>query len=216
MGCLDGWEGTYYAAQVSKAFTRDDGIDTPVVVPARAPLPPGVANYVTPRGLALLRAELAQRHAEHMALTQAAAGRPAAGTSATSVSPAAPVDPTAIAVSAARLAELERRVGQAVLVDKRGDKSGSAKNLPQDEVRFGAQVTIRSESGALRTYRLVGVDEADGTQGLVAFIAPLARALLGRRVGEVATLKTPRGEEELEIVSVDYDYDASADSEPRA
>lgn len=206
---LDGWEETYYAAQVSKAFTREDGTDTPVVVPARAPLPPGVANYVTPRGLGLLRAELAQRHAEHMALTQAAVGRPSA---ANSVSPAAPVDPTAIAVSAARLAELERRIAQAVLVDK----SGSAKNLPQDEVRFGAQVTVRSESGALRTYRLVGVDEADGTQGLVAFIAPLSRALLGRRLGEAVTLKTPRGEEELEIVGVHYDYDAPADAEPRS
>lgn len=204
---MDGWARTYYAAQVSKAFTRDDGTDTPVVVPARAPLPPGVANYVTPRGLALLRAELAQRHAEHSALTQAAAER---GAAVTSVNPGAPADPTAIAVSAARLGELERRVAQAVLVDQ----SGSSKNLPHDEVRFGAQVTVRSESGALRTYGLVGVDEADGTQGLVAFVAPLARVLIGRRLGEAVTLRTPRGEEELEIVAVNYD--PLADSGPRA
>ena len=76
---------------------------------------------------------------------------------------------------------------------------------PRDEVRFGAQVTVRNQAGVERAYRLVGVDEADGAHGLVAFVSPLARALLGRRVGELATLRTPRGEEELEVVAISYD-----------
>jgi transcription elongation factor GreB len=49
----------------------------------------------------------------------------------------------------------------------------------------------------------VGVDEADAASGRVAFVAPLARALLGKRVGDAVTLRTPRGEEELEVVAIE-------------
>ncbi len=175
----------YYAAQVSKAFTRDDAADTQVIVPARAPLPPGVKNYVTPRGLALLHKELAERHAERARLEQASA---AAGSTAERA--------LGLAVAGARLAELEARVASAVLVEPSAQ--------PRDEVRFGALVTVRNEAGVERAYRLVGVDEADGAHGLVAFVSPLAQALLGRKVGELAVLRTPRGEEELEVVALSY------------
>jgi transcription elongation GreA/GreB family factor len=53
--------------------------------------------------------------------------------------------------------------------------------------------------------QIVGVDEADPSAGLVAFVAPLARALLGRRVGEAVTVRAPKGDGELAIVSIDYD-----------
>lgn len=188
---------------MSKAFTRDDAAETPVVVPARAPLPPGIANYVTARGLALLRAELAERQTEHAQRAQAAATADASANASAEASVRA-----TLAASAARLAELEQRLATAVLVDPRAQ----LQTLRRDEVRFGAQVTVRSESGSQRTYRIVGVDEADGTQGLVAFVAPLARVLLGRRVGEVVTLKTPRGEEELELVAVSYEDPAASGS----
>ena len=172
----------YYAWSVSKAFTKDDAGDEPVVVPARAPLPTGVPNYVTPRGLGLLRDELTRRHSERGpldALADADARR------------------VGLLALATRLGELEARLSSAIVV--------APADQPHDEVRFGALVTVRSESGEARQYRLVGVDEADGAQGLVAFISPLARALLGRRVGEVATLRTPRGEEELEVVALSYE-----------
>lgn len=182
-----------YAPRVSKAFTRDDAAAAPItIVLARAPLPPGVTNYVTPRGLALLRDELTRRQAERMQAEASAAGPDRAEDRAEG-----PVEHrAALAASDASLAELAARVASAVVVDPA--------TQPQDEVRFGAQVTVRTEAGALRTYRLVGVDEADGSQGLVAFVSPLARALLGRRVGEVVTRTTPRGEEELELVAIRY------------
>ena len=63
---------------------------------------------------------------------------------------------------------------------------------------------MRGESGGERRYEIVGVDEADVAHGRVAFVAPLARALLGKRVGDVALLRTPRGEEELEVLAIDY------------
>lgn len=188
----------WYARAVSKAFTKEDeGADAklPLVVPARAPLPHGVDNYVTQRGLSLLRDEHQRLQSER------------ASADATS-----PEGARSLLVIDARLAELETRISSAVLVDPAAQ--------PRDEVRFGAQVTVRTEAGELRQYRLVGVDEADGARGLVAFTAPLARALQGKRVGDVALLRTPRGrsshsgasdgasqsgEEELEVVAIHYD-----------
>jgi transcription elongation factor GreB len=50
----------------------------------------------------------------------------------------------------------------------------------------------------------VGVDEANGAEGHIAFVSPLARALLGQRVGDVVSVPTKGGTEELEIVAIDY------------
>jgi transcription elongation factor GreB len=52
---------------------------------------------------------------------------------------------------------------------------------------------------------IVGVDEANAAEGRVAFTAPVARAVLGKRVGETATLRTARGEEELEVTAIAYE-----------
>lgn len=72
---------------------------------------------------------------------------------------------------------------------------------PQDSetVSFGARVTIADLQGERRTYRLVGEDEADPAAGRISWFAPIARALAGRSVGEVAA--GPRGE--LEILEID-------------
>jgi transcription elongation factor GreB len=83
-------------------------------------------------------------------------------------------------------------------------------------VRFGAAVEVRAATGAPRTYRIVGVDEAEPAAGLIAFVSPIARALLGRRVGESVSVRTPRGEEEIEIVRVDYSDPSGAPDETRA
>jgi transcription elongation factor GreB len=75
----------------------------------------------------------------------------------------------------------------------------------RDEVRFGARVRVRGEDSHAREVQIVGVDEADPAAGLVAFVAPLARALLGQRVGDVVTVRTPGGEEEVTVLAVDYE-----------
>jgi transcription elongation factor GreB len=75
----------------------------------------------------------------------------------------------------------------------------------RDEIRFGARVKIQDATGILRELQIVGVDEADPGQGLVAFVAPLARALLGARVGDQVTVRAPGGVEELEVLAVGYD-----------
>jgi transcription elongation factor GreB len=166
---------------VSKAFTREESAEAPVVVPPRAPLPAGVPNYVTPRGLERLRAE-ARDLAEE---------RGAADADVQSAERA-----RALAVLARRRADLDERIASAVVVE--------APEQASDEVRFGAEVTVRGEDGGERRYTIVGVDEADASRGLIAFVSPVARALLGRQVGETATVRTPRGSEEVEVISVDY------------
>ena len=169
---------------MSKAFTKDDAQGEPALVPRRAPLPPGVPNYVTPRGLAALRAELLELTAE---LSRVRAGD----------TPPDPERARAAAALGERLAELEARIGSAELVPKPAS--------PPNEVRFGARVTVRNPAGALRTYQIVGVDEANAGEGRIAFVAPLARALLGKRTGEAALVRTPQGEEELELVRFEYE-----------
>jgi transcription elongation factor GreB len=167
---------------MSRAFVKEDAGEAPLV-PKRAPLPEGVPNYVTRRGLALLRRELDE-------LTRSL------GSAESSADP----DPDRARASSSlrsRIAELETRLGSAVLVEPDPTK--------HDDVRFGASVQVRTEAGAERTYQLVGADEADANAGRIAFFAPVARALLGKRAGDTALCRTPRGNEELEVLGVSYD-----------
>lgn len=144
---------------MSKAFTKDDRPDEPVVVRHRAALPEGMPNYVTPRWMQRLRDQLA-------------------------------------AASGAERAPLEQRVASAVVAPPPAD--------PQ-EIRFGARVTLQGEDGQARTIQIVGVDEADPAAGSIAFVAPLARALLGHRAGDTVTVRSPGGAEDLTVTAVDYD-----------
>ena len=64
-----------------------------------------------------------------------------------------------------------------------------------DVVRFGTQVTIERQNGQRQTFRIVGEDEADPKQGLLSYVSPLARSLLGRGQGEAVAI--PQGEAEI-------------------
>lgn len=177
---------------MSRAFVKNDASNEELFVPPRAPLPPGTANYVTPRGLALLKSELAELEE---ARTRAQAE----------------IDDDAerklqLAALGTRLAELKTRIASAQVVASHPD--------PQQGIRFGATVTLRTLSGdhagEERRYTLVGVDEAAASEGRIAFTAPMARVILGKRVGDKATLRTVHGEEELEITAIKYDADQGA------
>jgi len=166
---------------MSKAFTKDDDAgELPLAPPRRPALPADVPNYVTPRGLAQLQAELQAELARELPSSDQDTERARAHL-----------------LRASRLAELEARIATAVLVHP--------DQQPRDEARFGAEVTVRNLAGAVRSYRIVGVDEADAGRAALAFTAPLARALLGKRVGEAAPVSTPAGEDELEILAISYD-----------
>jgi transcription elongation factor GreB len=73
-----------------------------------------------------------------------------------------------------------------------------------DRVFFGATVTVQDEDGKESTYQIVGGDELDESlgHGRISYEAPLGRALLGKRKGDVVTVRRPAGETELTIVEV--------------
>ena len=177
---------------MGRAFTKEDGAESPPFVAPRAPLPDGVPNYVTPRGLALLRSELGSLEASRSA-NPLKAGADAA---------------SARAALQSRIQELKARLASAILVDP------SERRSSDEEVRFGARVMVQGEQPQPRQIDIVGVDEADATSGRIAFIAPLARALLGKRPGDVVIFRTQRGEEELEVLS--GTYGAPEGDEPKA
>ncbi len=166
---------------MSKAFTResDDDLDDAASRPLGPELPPGVRNYMTPRGAALLREKLAElREVERPAALGASDGR-------------------ALHEIDRKLAFLERRLEEGEVVDPATQPPGRA--------RFGATVVVSSEGGDERRYRLVGIDEADPARGDVSWLSPVAKALLGAEAGDLVTLRTPRGSEELEVVRVTYE-----------
>jgi transcription elongation factor GreB len=73
-----------------------------------------------------------------------------------------------------------------------------------DQVYFGAWVTVEDEDGGRATYRIVGPDESDMKQRMISSESPVARALLGKRKGDVVTVQRPKGPADLEIVAIRY------------
>ncbi len=78
-------------------------------------------------------------------------------------------------------------------------------SLKSDQVAFGATVVYENEDGAQKTVSIVGIDETDPGRGRISWISPLAKALLGRKKGDVVVLRSPKGEEDLEILDLRYE-----------
>jgi transcription elongation factor GreA len=98
----------------------------------------------------------------------------------------------------ARIRELETKLAFANVIDPA--------KLSGDKVVFGATVTVAdTESGEKQTYTIVGEDEADIKAGRISITAPVARAMIGRSVGDAVRVKTPKGLRELEVVKVSFD-----------
>jgi len=98
----------------------------------------------------------------------------------------------------ARIRDLEFKLGNAQIIDV------TALNA-EGRVVFGATVDLAdAESGDEVTYRIVGEDEADIKAGLISISSPVARALIGKREGDVAMVRAPGGDREYEIVEVRY------------
>jgi transcription elongation GreA/GreB family factor len=76
---------------------------------------------------------------------------------------------------------------------------------PRDEVRFGARVEAEDEEGGRHRFTIVGEDEADVAEGKVSWLSPLARALMGAKVGDTVTWQRPAGATGLEVLEIRYD-----------
>lgn len=97
-----------------------------------------------------------------------------------------------------RIKELEDKVARAEVID--------VSKLSGTDIKFGATVTlVEEESGEKITYQIVGVDEADVKKSLLSIGSPLARALIGKSLGDTCDITTPgKGHKSYEIVEVVY------------
>lgn len=76
--------------------------------------------------------------------------------------------------------------------------------IRSDRVEFGATVTIEDEDGGVKVWTIVGEGEADVAEGTISYKSPLARALNGRRVGDIIAFRKPSGEVDLEVIAITY------------
>ena len=103
-----------------------------------------------------------------------------------------------------KLREIDRRLGYLAKVMKQAKLVDPSAQPSRDQVRFGATVELADEADERRTLTIVGDDEADASAGLIGWSAPLARALIGARVGDERVVPLPAGEKSYEVVRIDY------------
>jgi len=103
-----------------------------------------------------------------------------------------------------RLREIDRRLGYLAKVMKEAKQVDPASQPTRDQVRFGATVEVADEGDLRRVLTLVGDDEADASNGMIGWSAPIARALLGAKVGDERIVRLPAGDKSYEIIEIRY------------
>lgn len=165
---------------MSRAFINEDELVETPFVPPRADLPKGVTNYVTPEGLEALLNEKEELLEEHRKLNE--------GNEHGKL--------RAIKVVHIKLQMLENRILTANVVEYDDDD--------KSEVRFGSTVLLQIGRGKkTRKLQIVGVDEADLKEGKIAFISPLAKEMIGKKVGEKVVLKLAQGESVFKVLEIE-------------
>ncbi|HEU4809630.1 MAG TPA: transcription elongation factor GreB [Sphingomicrobium sp.] len=103
-----------------------------------------------------------------------------------------------------RLREIDRRLAHLARIMKAAKVVDPAAQTARDEVRFGATVELADEDDNRRTLTIVGDDEADASSGRIGWSAPLARALIGAKVGDERVVRLPAGEKSYEVIRIRY------------
>jgi transcription elongation factor GreA len=102
----------------------------------------------------------------------------------------------------ARLGQLKKRMAELSLVNMA--------NIPHDKVGFGSTVVVLdTDKDQEITYKLVTSEESDVAKGLISTTSPIGRALIGKEVGDTATVVTPTGKREMEILKLTTIHEAS-------
>lgn len=180
---------------MSKAFTKETDSDNDETEIEEKPLPTGTKNYITPAGAARLRTELKTLlDVERPKLVETIAWAASNGDRSENGD---------YIYGKRRLREIDRRIR---FLTKRLELAEivSPLDIKSDRVRFSATVSVTDENGTEKTYSIVGVDETDIKRGHISWISPLGRALLGSKVGDTITFRTPQGESNVEILKIEY------------
>jgi transcription elongation factor GreB len=184
---------------MSKAFTKEgEGGEEDGPEEADS-LPPNIKNYMTPPGFKALQDEMRQlQRVERPKIVEVVSW--AAGNGDRSENGDYIYGKKRLREIDRRLRYLSKRIESAEIVNPAQQKG-------LEQVFFGATVTYL-RAGKENSVKLVGVDEADLTQGKISWISPLARALMKARPGDTVELRAPGGAETLELLDVQYKTDA--------
>lgn len=169
---------------MSRGFVKEDDQEEAPFIPPRAALPSGTVNYVTPSGYAALTKERGSIEDKlgNINIENDKEKRHVRATLTGSLN------------------LLNERIASARILDPL--------EQPKDEVRFGAKVCFKFLNGKQkdisREFRIVGVDEANVKQNKIAFVAPIAMALSGKKIGEVGRVSMGGQIQELEIIKIEY------------
>ncbi len=181
---------------MNKAFTRESEPEDDDLPAGASPVPAGARNYITPAGYARLRAELLQlidderpRVVEVVHWAASNGDRSENGD---------------YLYGKKRLREIDRRIRFLTKRLEIAEVTDPSVHYGRDQVFFGASVRYADVNGQAREVTILGIDEADSAQGQVSWIAPIARALLKAREGDVVKLQTPAGPQEIEVLQVRY------------
>jgi len=181
---------------MNKAFVSEVDSDDDEGLEPSLKLPSGTRNYITPAGHSRLKDELEElvkrerpKVVEVVAWAASNGDRSENGDYIYGKRRLREID--------RRIRFLTRRLELAEVVDplRQGDN---------DQVFFGARVTVADGEGNESTYTIVGVDEADVGRGRISWVSPLARALIKARAGDSVRFQSPLGVRELDIVDVAY------------
>jgi transcription elongation factor GreB len=182
---------------MSKAFVKESDAEEDDEDAQPRGLPPGSKNYMRPQGFRALEKELHDLlRVERPKIVEIVSW--AAGNGDRS-------ENGDYLYGKKRLREIDRRVRFLTKRLESAEVVDPALQKNHSQVFFGATVTYIDQHDAERTITIVGIDEADMNAGLVSWISPVARALLKARVGDSVKVRTPVGEESIDVMAIRYD-----------
>jgi transcription elongation factor GreB len=182
---------------MNKAFVKESDNEDDEELGASLPaIPAGAKNYITPQGYQRMKDELLElidvERPEIVRVVHWAASNGDRSENGDYL------------YGKKRLREIDRRIR---FLTKRLDIAevvDPSAHHGNDQVFFGATVVYENKAGVETTVTIVGIDEIDPLNGKISWISPVARALTKSRVGDIITLHTPGGIDELEILDVSY------------
>ncbi|MSO97471.1 MAG: transcription elongation factor GreB [Rhodospirillaceae bacterium] len=181
---------------MSKAFVKESDADDADLADEPDGLGAGLKNYVTPEGFQKLRDELTQlARVERPKVVEVVSW--AAGNGDRSENGDYIYGKKRLREIDRRMRYLTKRIESATVVDPALQKI-------RDQVFFGATVTYADLHGHEKTVRIVGIDEANLEAGMVSWVSPIAKSLLKSCEGDSVTLRTPAGEEKIEVRAIRY------------
>lgn len=166
---------------MSRGFVKEEDQEEIPIVPPRADLPEGITNYVTKMGMEKLLQEKEELIKERDKLNATNEKEKRIATNFINT----------------KIQLLNNRISTAKIVE--------LTTQPQHEIRFGATVLLKLNTDKkLHKYQIVGVDEADISEGKISFISPIAKLLINKKVGDQAILKLVTGDRIFEVIKISY------------